>query len=450
LNIASALIKRVLETSDGEIWNECAQHYFPPEYSSLYKIINKHYTKFHAIPTFEELSFEIRDAATKETLFAVQAVDVDVETSLLLHYLKNEYTQAEILESLDSYVENTVAFEDAEESVEELHQIVMDIEAKVDLQPPAESMQRIQLFETEEEYSRYVTLGLNADFDIQHQFTPKDLILVGGFRGSGKSLTCNNIAVNMFNTGKSSITYSTEMDKRVILRRMCSISTGIDASKIRGRNLNVTEWNILAAWWASRFADSNKVLNLYKDHKSFDKFHSKLTSSCELLPEQQLDVVYDPNLTIGKIQADLDKKMKRNMNVGIIIIDYLNKVKLNITPSKRGAFDWMEQIEISSALKNIAKTYECPVFAPFQTTEGGAISFAKGILIDADAGYILKAYEKSDRCITFENIKMRDGPDISFTSVMNWSSLKMGPESALTPEDKEAEAKKTGESIEDL
>ena len=439
-----------MELQDFETWSSVRQDYLPLEYHKLFEVIDKHCSDFHELPTFEDLKFEIRDAGTKEKLYAVEAVEVDSEPYLLLQYLKNEYAQKEILKDLETYVDNSVAFENAEESLAHLYQIVIDVEDKVDLEDAQETMQKINLFETEEDYGKYLTLGLNEEFDQLHQFGPRDLILVGGFRGTGKSLTCDNIAVNKFNEGKSSITYSTEMDKRAILRRRCAIATGVDAQRIRSRNLNIEEWELVAAWWASRFYGSEEVLNLYKSQRDFNKFHTALTNECELIPDRQMDIVYDPMLTIAKIRADLDKKFKSGMDISIILVDYLNKVKLNSTPSNRGAFDWVEQIEIATALKGIASTFERPVLAPFQTKQDGGVSFSKGILIDADAAYTLKAHKGDNPCISFECIKMRDGQETHFTSAMNWNSLKMGPESAIHPDDMpDIEDLKTGESAND-
>ena len=93
---------------------------------------------------------------------------------MLLEYLKNEYTQKEILDSLENYVENSVSFEDAEESVSHLHQIVIDIEDKVDLQKPEESMQRIPLFDSDDDLEKFIPLGLNAEYDSMFTFSPTD------------------------------------------------------------------------------------------------------------------------------------------------------------------------------------------------------------------------------------------------------------------------------------
>jgi replicative DNA helicase len=450
LNLASALIKQIIETQDFETWAAIRQDYLPSEYHKLFSIIDNHCSEYHELPSFEDLKFEIRDITTKEKLYAIESVEVEVDAYQLLQYLKNEYAQKEILTELEDYVDNSVAFESAEESLDHLYQIVVDVEGRIDLEDAQETMQRINLFESEEEYGKYLALGINEEFDQLHQFGPRDLILAGGYRGSGKSVTCANIAINMYDRGKSSVTYSTEMDKRSVLRRMCSIATGVDQTRLKMRNLSVTEWELVAAWWAGRFCDSDTVLKQYMSHRNFDKFHSKLTSSCELLPTCQLDVVYDPMLTIAKINSDLDKKMKSGLDIGIIIVDYLNKVKLNATPSKRGAFDWVEQLEVSTALKAVAATYERPVFAPYQTKEDGTTSFSKGIMIDADAAYVLKAEKGDNPCIKFECTKMRDGEERDFTSVMDWSSLKMGPESAMHTEDMpDVDDLKTGEEVDD-
>jgi len=212
LNIASALIKQVLELQDFQTWSVTHRHYLPSEYHSLYKIIDKHCESFHKMPTVEDLKYEIRDSATREKLFAIEAVEVDADPEMLLQYLKNEYTQKEILDSLEDYVEHSVAFEDAQESVDHLHQIVLDIEDKVDLEDPQESMQRIELFEPEEDLARYMKFGLNEEYDHEIQFSPRDLVMVGGRRGAGKSVICANIANNVYASGKSAIYFTIEMD----------------------------------------------------------------------------------------------------------------------------------------------------------------------------------------------------------------------------------------------
>lgn len=449
LNISSALIKQVVSLNDFETWSYVKKEYLPTEYHRVFDSIDKHVETFHRLPSFDDLKLSVRDASTKDKVYAVEAVEVDVDAGTLLEYLKNEFTQREILKELEQYIDSSLLFESAEESVSHLHQIVLDIENRVDLEVPSESMQRISLWESDEELERYVALGLNRDYDHEIKFSPRDLILVGGRRGAGKSLTCANLAQNVVETGKSVIYFTIEMDSRNILQRICAIATGLPFSRLRTKTLSIPEWERVAVWWASRFENSESILSDYRQHRDFEKFHHKLTTTCQLLPTKQIDVIYDPSLTLSKIRAELDKKVKQN-NVGLVIVDYLNQVKRSAAPSRGGQYDWTEQIEVSKALKAMAQEYEVPVFSPYQTDASGEARFAKGILDAADAAYSLEAWSPEDNCVTFNCVKMRNAAQLSFTSVVDWSTLKIGPETAMTPKEKESTDKKTGESISDL
>lgn len=451
MNITSALLKRVLEQQDFETWAGVRKHYLPSEYHTIFNVIDAHCEHFHIMPSLEDLKYEIRDATTRDKLYAIESVDIpdEIENYALLQYLKNEFAQKEALNSLEGWVDNSVAFENAEETVEHLHQIVMDLEEKVELEKPQDTMQRIELFEDDMQLDRYLSLGFNTEYDHEIQFSPRDLVLVGGKRGTGKTITCVNAAVNAWDAGKSAIYFTIEMDSRAILQRACSVATGVPYSRLRTKNLSVTEWEKVAEWWASRFLKGKEKLKEYLSHRNFDEFHYNLTSQCELLPTQQLDVIYDPSLSLSRIRAELDKKIKSKLDVGIVVVDYINQVKRSATPHRGGQYDWTEQIEVSKALKTMAQDYETAVFSAYQTDATGEARFAKGILDAADAAFTLNAYDQQDECITFNCVKMRSGPMKSFTSTMDWNSLKIGPDSALTPKERE-ENKATGEEISDV
>ena len=448
MNIASALIRQVLTLGDFETWSVTHKHYLPSEYHSLYQVIDKHCSTFHKLPTIDDLKLEIRDSGTRDKLYAVEAVEIDSAPDMLLEYLKNEYTQKQILDSLEDFVDNSVAFENAQESVDHLHQIVLDIENRVDLDDPQESMQRIDLFEPEEDIAKYIPLGLNAEYDHVVQFSPRDLVMMGGKRGAGKSVICANIANNVIASGKSAMYFTIEMDSRDIIQRCCSIATNVPFSRLRTKNLSITEWESVAAWWSGRFVLGQDRLKEYKQHRDFDKFHSKLKEG-ELLPTQQLDVIYEPSLTLAKIRAELDKKV-RPLNVGVIIVDYINQVKRSSLPGRGQQYDWTEQIEVSKALKEMAQEYNCTVLTPYQTDASGEARFAKGILDACDAAYTLETWDHEDACMTFNCVKMRRGGMDSFTSTVDWDTLKIGPESALTPKEKDDSTHKTDEDINDI
>lgn len=442
MNLTSALLKRILETGDFDTWSNVRKHYLPSEYHALYATIDKHCEIKHALPTFEELKLGVRDAQTRAKLFAVESIEVDADPVLLLDYVKNEYTQREILTQLEDYVEKSIAFETAEESIGHLHSIVTDVETKVDVKDPAETMERITLFESDEDLAKYVKLGLNTEYDNEIQFSPRDLIMIGGRRGAGKSVTCANLAVNMKNRGRSAIYFTIEMDSRSILQRCCSIDTGVPFSRLRIKNLSVSEWELVAKWWSDRREHSEYNYKQYLEDRDFDKLHLRLVR--EKLVASQIDVIYEPSLTMTKIQSEVDKRIARGDDIGLVVVDYLNKVKKSSFTNK--PFDWIEQIEVATMLKeNVAQAYEIPVVSPYQIDAGGEARFAKGILDPADAAFTMNTYSHSDACITFDCTKMRNAEMKGFTSEVDWSTLKIGPATALTPKQKEEASKKTDE-----
>ena len=450
MNIASALLKQIIVENDFDTWSGLKDIYLPSEYQGIYRALSKHIDTYQELPSLEEFKAGLRDRSLQEKVVAMETVEVDVSADLLLDYLKNEFTQSEILNELDEFVDSTVAIATAEENIEGLQEIVLKVSDKVDVKPPEESMQAINLFEDDVELSRYLPLGLNSEYDSQIQFSPKDLVLVGGRRGAGKSVTCCNLASTVYDSGRSAIYFTIEMDSRQILQRICSISTGVPLKRLRSKNLSSEEWNLVGGWWAGRFQESDQALYEFERDRDFEKFHTSL-SKLKLDEERQIDVVYDPALSLSRMQSELDKKVK-TLDVGIIIVDYLNQVRRHNVPSRSGQYDWTEQIEVSKRLKIFAQDYETLVFAPYQTDASGEARFAKGILDAADAAYSLETWEQEDRCMTFNCVKMRSNVMSSFSSEVDWESLKIGPQSQLSPKEREAVEKsmKTGEAVDDL
>jgi hypothetical protein len=437
VNLASILLKSIIANSDIDTWAESQYHYFPSEYSELWKVIDKYVQNHGILPTFESINLSLRDGVLRERFSSLEKVeDVEVDGKTLLEYLKNEYTQIEIMSQLEKYLEDTIAIESAAENIEALQNIVLSVEDKVDLKGAAENMRKMELFYTEEDLALHEPLGLNGDYDRIRPFAPSELILIGGRRGAGKSTACCNIASNVFAGGHSVMYFTIEMDARSIMQRCCSIATGVPAGAIRNRNLSLGEWQLVAQWWSTRFEDGERVYNNYLGHRDFTKFHKELT--LKPLRERQLDIIYNSSLTLANIRTELDKKMNK-LAPRVVVVDYINQVKRGIvTRNRMGQYDWTEQIEISKALKSYAQDYNVIMVSPYQIDGTGEARFAKGILDAADAAFTLDVHDKADNIITFNCAKMRNSEEISFTSTMDWVSLKIGPSTGELPKKDES------------
>ena len=84
---------------------------------------------------------------------------------------------------------------------------------------------------------------------------------------------------------------------------------------------------------------------------------------------------------------------------------------------------------------------------------GGEVTatIRKGILDAADAAFTMETWSPEDECITFNCTKMRAAKMEGFTSVMDWETLKIGPQSTMNPKDRDAikDSLSTGEDIHD-
>ena len=108
MNISSALIKQCILVGDFETWSYLRKEYLPSEYHLLYKHIDTHCENFHQFPSFDDLKLSVRHGPTREKVYAIEATpDLDIDSATLLEYLKNEYTQKEILDSLDAYIDKS-------------------------------------------------------------------------------------------------------------------------------------------------------------------------------------------------------------------------------------------------------------------------------------------------------------------------------------------------------
>lgn len=459
MDLASALIKRVLECEDFDTWTNVRKHYLPNEYHKLFEVINKHSDTYHKLPTFEELKLGIRDGATVEKVYALEtSEEVDTEPFLLLDYLKSEYAQKEALSQFDRYIDDSLAFETAEETVKHIQQIAADLELKVDIKDPSENMQKINLFESEEDLGNRVTLGLNSDFDAQYQITTTDYVMMGGPKGAGKSITCNNIARHIIETkNQVALYFSIEMEAIEVLQRDASIATRIPFNKIRNKNLSIVEWEKIVEYWGTRFKNSQTHIDAYREHRSFERFHTAISK--EELSDAYLDIVYDPNLTLTKIRNEVQKRINQGVNVGIIIVDYINQVHLRETVGgSKDQYEWKEQILISTGLRRLAQELRIPVFSPYQIDAGGNARFAKGILDAPTVVLKISKVPQSYGIMVFDVEKMRHAPDeLRIISVMDWNALKIGPQSGELPEEDEEQdkpsfgkkKKKSSESIYD-
>lgn len=442
MSLANALINKIIVESNLDTWANLKEQYLPQELKKIYGIVSHHVDNYHKLPSFEELKFEVRDQSTLDKISLIEKEEVDAESIFLLDSLKSEFTQRELIVRLDKFVGDSIAHSTAEETIQSIYEVISEVESKVDIVKTRDNVEKVELFDSDEDLELNLKLGLNSEYDERFIFPNDSLVLLGGYRGSGKSIICNNIAQCQIDLGKTAIKFTIEMNIRQELQRQCAIATGVPHFKLRYKELSVTEWDTVARWWASRYVDGLDVYeNAYLKEKDFDKFHKKLIQKPLALPV--FDVIHTPNLTLAKFKAETLRRLnKYGDSIGVVIVDYMNKMRVSENSDNR--FEWTEQLIISDGLKTFAEEIGIPIVSPYQIKKDGSVKYSQDILVPADAAFNLKAGENF---IEFENVKMRHMEEVGFVSKMDWMTLKCGPESAIIIQEDADEPKETSQDV---
>lgn len=447
MDIGAVVLHKLLEEQSLDGWARVKKDFFEESFSSLYTAINRFYNKNNFIPSFEELELVTRDTKTQKDLAAIQLLEVpDIDLDLAIDALLDQYSQNESLKLIDRYVDKITVM-DSHEVKEGLSDIVMKLDEKTHTDESVSTMNTLQIFQ-EVDLSQHATLplGINNDFDSKVGGAYREeLIMIGGKRGSGKSLVSANIVAQQYAVGMTSIYFTIEMTALETFQRMTSILSGVPYANIRKNTMDSQEMNRVAEVRANMFLDSEQVYEQFLEDRDALAFERKLNSECKLKPDNQIIVVDDRSLSLTSIDLQLQKaKAQFGDQLGVVVVDYVNQIETGIG---KDLYDWQSQIFASKKLKEYARKYDIAVVSPYQIDESGSARFAKGLLDSPDSAFLLDAHSKADSAVTFTSTKVRSGPDLEFTSHMNWETLKLGPQTTSKPgsgDEEEKDTKKIG------
>lgn len=457
MDVSAVVLQKLLSEQNLDIWSKLKLVYIDPSYSSLYTAINKHYDKYGSIPSFEDLELTVREGVASRTLAAVKLTETpDVSAEVAFDALIDTYTQSETIKLLDKFVDKLPVY-DTNEIKDNLASIALTIEEKTHTSEKVFTMSDMMMFVHPDDMEKErVYLGINNTFDsVLGGVARQELILIGGKRGSGKSITSSNIFVNQYEAGNSSIYFSIEMTAYETMQRNMSILANVNLQNLKQNKLTEDEILRVVKARAGMFSGADEVVLDFMRHRDRYKFEETLVRNFTLKEDNQMIIVDDRDLTLSSIDLHLGKmKSKFGDKLKVAVVDYVNQIQLE------GAdiYDWKPQIEVSKRLKNLARKYEVVMVSPYQIDATGEARFAKGILDAADIALVMEAHDKESQAISFETTKIRGGKEMSFTCPIDWDTLRISPTSIEKPANKEpikkagkaANTKKTDENVVDL
>lgn len=448
MDTSAVVLNKLLSERNLDIWAKLKLVFLDPAYSSLYSVVNKYYEKYSAIPSFDDLELTLREGPASKTLATLRLTEVpDVSAEVALDALIDQYTQNETVKLLDKFVDKLPLY-DTNEIKDSLATIALTIEEKTHTSEKVFTMADMMMFSHPEDLEKErVYLGLNNSFDsVLGGVARQELILIGGKRGSGKSIASSNLFVNQYESGNSSIYFSIEMTAKETMERNLSILADVNLQNLKQHKLTDDEILRVVKARAEMFENSSDLVSEFMRHRDRFKFEEMLVRSCSLKPDNQMIIVDDRDLTLSSIDLHIGKaKAKFGDKLKLVVVDYLNQIVLE----GNDQYDWKPQIEVSKKLKNLARKYEIVMVSPYQIDKDGEARFAKGILDAADIALTMEAHDKETNAISFETTKIRGGREMAFTCPIDWDTLRISPQSVDKPAAKEA-IKKAGKAQEKL
>ena len=441
MDISAVVINKLLTEKNLDVWSKLKLAFLDPAYSSVYSLVTKYYDKYSTIPSFDDLDAVAREGLAQKTLATLRLIDeTDISAEVALDALIDQYTQNQAIILLDKFIDKLPLY-DSVEIKENLAGIVLTLDEKTLTTEGVYTMSDIMVFVRPDELAKNrVHLGLNNTFDsVLGGVARQELILIGGKRGSGKSITCSNIMINQYEAGNASIYFTIEMEAHETLQRNMSVLANVNHQNLKNGTLTDAEMLQVVKARAGMFDDSDRLVKEFvKDRDQF-KFEESLVRECALKETNQMVIIDDRALTLTSIDLHLGKmKARFGDKFTVCVIDYLNQIVVE----GASQFDWQPQIVISKKLKELARKYEIVVVSPYQIDDKGETRFAKGILDAADIALLMEANAKEDNAMSFETTKIRGAKEMRFTSGMDWDTLRISPVSIEKPAAPEKEKPK--------
>lgn len=443
MDVSAVVLNKLLSEQSLDIWAKLKLVFLDPAYSSLYSIVNKHYEKYNALPSFDDLELTLREGPAAKTLATLKLTEVpEVSAEVALDALIDQYTQNETVKLLDKFVDKLPLY-DSNEIKDNLATIAMTIEEKTHTSEKVFTMADMMMFQhTSDLEKERVYLGLNNTFDaVLGGVARQELVLIGGKRGSGKSITSSNIFCNQYESGNSSLYFSIEMTAYETNQRNLAILAGVNLQNLKQNKLTDDEIMRVVKVRAGMFENADDTVLEFMRNRDRFKFEENLVRNYQLKADNQMIIVDDRDLTLSSIDLHVGKaKAKFGDKLAVVVVDYINQIVLEGADQ----YDWKPQIEVSKKLKNLARKYEVVMVSPYQIDASGEARFAKGLLDAADIALVMEAHDKEQNAVSFETTKIRGGKEMAFTCPIDWDTLRISPQSVDKPATKETIKKATG------
>lgn len=432
-----AIVLKLLLSSSSESdlvleFDAAKSEYFSDSYRKIRHLIAQFYEKYNKLPNLTELRLaNNRSGSVLATLDALANTELpdEVELSLAIEALESEYAQQLSLTTIQNLLLKDITLLNAQEITERLAEIQTHVSDSLDASDKVFTGNKLSAFQsTEDSEAETVLTSISPRWDFEYGgLRREDLLLLGGKRGSGKSVMSMNFAANQYRDGKICPYFTIEMRAGETFQRFMANLSGADAMDLRNNETSGTDIFKLLVTRAAMFEDSYEVLSDFLEEmeepceKGSDLvgFEASLRNLPEVTP---FIIVDDSQLRLASVDAHLGAIVaKYGEQVTACVVDYVNQV---IVEDQSSMYDWKDQLVVAKGLKNLARKHEVAMISPYQINNDGEARLSQAILDPADYAMIIHAYEEAD-IVVLEATKVRSISNVTFAMPMDWQCLRI-------------------------
>tara|TARA_Y100001972_G_scaffold57899_2_gene71096 strand:+ start:1885 stop:3273 length:1389 start_codon:yes stop_codon:yes gene_type:complete len=448
IDLQKLTLRRLMDTQSNDLYSRLLNQYFTGINLVLFEKIKSFYKANMRLPSTSEIIALRKDVGLQEyienQIVNDENICEEIQDEFLVAQLQDFYIRDETIHFMDKFVDQLDDLEKVE-IVDKFQNHLLHLNQAIPYNDELYDIGELDFFPSEDDFKIFPS-GLSAEFDaINGGFATQELVLLGGRRGSGKSIISLNMALNRFLEGNTVAFFTIEMRYKEVYDRVLSIISEVPFLDIfRNQTTPAQKIQMAKAKFKHFYKPSEKIEQLLKEleySKDFKMFERKVKMEKPIMTDNRLFMIDDESLTLNRVDHYCNMFSSKYPAFNLAVVDYINIIKHDDQK------DWKTQITIAENLKSLSRKYDLTMISPYQIDASGEARFAKGILDSADRSFnFFPPPEEEDRQlnnkVTIHTTKIRNGRHMSFDVYMNWPCVKIDPtQSAVINEKPHAAAK---------
>lgn len=440
LDLQKITFRRLLETQDHELYTKLARQYFSGLNLLLYIKLEGFYKSHLRLPSIEEFTSIRKEASLQQhwenEILSEQNTCDNIRSEFLVSQLQDYYVREETIKFLNGFLEN---FEDYEtiEIIDSFQNHLLDLNGSLPISDECYDIGEMDLIPKGDSFVLY-TSGLSQEYDAKNGgFALQELVMLGGRRGSGKSIISLNLAHHRFKQGNTVSFFTIEMRHKEVHDRLLSIISGVPFLDIfKNKTTTQQDKDIILAKLNYLYSPTDKLMH-YKQivDKAETKddlitFEQKFKNDRPEFKENRFFIIDDESLTLNRIDHYCNMFSNKYPRFTKGVVDYLNII------SHPDGKDWKAQIQVAEELKRVSRKYNLTMLSPYQIDATGEARFSKGILDSADRSFIFFPPEDGEGSIQVKTTKIRNGARMDFDVGMDWECVRVNPDKTNLSDEK--------------